>query len=316
MEYQLDSIHKRSKPKVFIFSHKSDIDGMGSVILLKLTGVKTDYKLCVSNDIDRCFKKLLDDGHLFAYDNIYITDLHLDDNNMKLIQKDNSLRGKIRIFDHNESALKYNCYDFANIAIKKSNKDCCATTLFYDYLLNHNMLERKSSIDKFCEAIRVEDTGGVSTLSKKLALLFNSIGTEKFISNMYTKLYMDNMFVFTFADEEIIKKIKEETACKVKQYVDNMHIRELYGYKIGICNIEYKYRNDIATFLRKNNMYNIDLVMLFCPDHNSISIRGIKPDINVRPIAEKFGGQGHHGAAGCILSKERFYQIYRNIEQN
>ncbi len=316
MEYQLNSIHKRSKQKVFIFSHKSDIDGMGSVILLKLTGIKTDYKLCVSNDIDNCFKKMLDSGELSIYDNIYITDLHLDDDNMKLIQEDNSLRGKIRIFDHNESVLKYNCYDFANIAIRKSNKECCATTLFYDYLLDHKMLERKSSIDEFCEAIRVEDTGGVSTLSKKLALLFISIGPEKFISSMYAKLCMDNMFILTIADEVMINNMKAEISSKVKNYIDNIHVRELYGYTVGVCNIEYKYRNDIAMSLRENNTQNIDLVMLFCPEQNSISIRSIKPDVNVRPIAERLGGQGHYGAAGCNVSKERFYQIYNAIEEN
>lgn len=123
--------------KYLIFSHKNDIDGMGSVVLLKLAYKDVQYELCDSNDISVKFKEYYKKGLLQNYKKIFVTDIHFEKDILDMIQKDPKLRKKVLIFDHNESALKYNSYDFVDIKIKNNENELCATTIFYTYLIQN-----------------------------------------------------------------------------------------------------------------------------------------------------------------------------------
>ena len=58
--------------KNLIFSHKSDIDGMGGVVLLKLAQENVDYVLCETFNVNTKFKNYYLDKTIYDYDNIYI----------------------------------------------------------------------------------------------------------------------------------------------------------------------------------------------------------------------------------------------------
>lgn len=296
-----------------IFSHISDIDGMGSVILLKLVDKNTHYELCETFNVNSKFEEYYNEKLLYDYDNIYITDLCLDDERLKLIQNDEILKGKVKIFDHHESVLQYNTYDFVNIVIKDKKGYCCGTTLFYNYLLDNNIIKSNKAIDKFCELTRRHDTWEWKKIyndemARDLSLLFETIGTEKYIEVMYNKLSTEDEFKFNHIEEFLIENRKAKMMEKVLSYVEGIVYKEMFGLKAGIVFISYEYRNEVAQYLTDKN-YDIDFVMLIAIEHGTISYRSVKPGVNVRIVAEKMGGKGHDEAAGNNISDNQKKKI-------
>lgn len=281
---------------------------MGCVILLKLANRNIDFVLCENNETDIKFKEFYDNNKLLSYERIFITDLHLNKDNLELINNNLKLKEKTIIIDHNESALKYNSYEFVNIVIEEKGIKVCATSLLYNYLLNNNMLKSSVAINTFCEAVRKYDTGQWrcdkdNELPRDLSLLFEYFGKNQFIHNMYYKLKCSKKFYLSRKERYIISVKKNTVKEKIELYLKNFIIKDMFGYKAGIAFISYEYRNEIAQFLRANtNLYHIDFVILIATNHNSVSLRNVNPNVNVRPIAERFGGNGHFGAAGINLS--------------
>ena len=96
------------------------------------------------------------------------------------------------------------------------------------------------------------------------------------------------------------KQINEQ----VVAYAKNIYERKINNYNAGIIFVPSEYRNDITQYLRDNNS-PLDFVMLVCLENKRISYRNIKPDVNVRLIAELYGGKGHDfAAASNILEKD------------
>lgn len=290
--------------------------GMGCVILLKIAYKHLTYILCQNNEINRTFKQYYKNGMFNAYDRILVTDLQLNKENLDIIKRDTVLRRKFILFDHNESVAHFNSYEFVNIIVKNKNGDCCSTSLLYDHLLSLNLIKKTDALDVFCEATRISDTGAwqlqsENELPRDLSLLFDAIGTERYITNLYEKLKQENYFMFNYDEQNIIKLKRETTNEKVSSYIKNIRFKYIDGYKAGIIFISYEYRNEIAQYLRITNMYNIDLVILVAVDKNSISIRNVNPKVNVRPIAEKMGGKGHFGAAGCNIDVNNFTKVLK-----
>ena len=296
-----------------IFSHISDIDGMGSVVLLKLVEQDLHYELCETFNVNDKFEEYYNSKKIYDYDYIYITDLCLDDEHLKIIQNDSILKSKVKIFDHHESVLQFNSYDFVNIVIKDKKGFCCGTTLFYKYLLDNKIIKSNQTIDKFCELTRRHDTWEWKKIyndemSRNFSLLFETVGTEKYIEIMYNKLKTEIEFKFNDVEEFLIENRKTKMMENVLSYVQDIVYKEIFGLKAGIVFISYEYRNEVAQYLT-DMKYDIDFVMLIAIEHGTISYRSVKPGVNVRIVAEKMGGKGHDEAAGNSISNIQKEQI-------
>ncbi len=296
-----------------IFSHNSDIDGMGGIVLLKLANNNIDYELCETFNINKKFKEYYINKKLYDYNNIYITDLCLDLENLEIVKKDEILNKKVKIFDHHESVYEFNKYDFVDVIIKNEKGFCCGTTLFYDYLVNSHKLIPTLCMECFAELTRRYDTWEWKTIyndekSRDLSLLFESVGAEKYIEIMYKKLKENSEFNFNEVEKFLIENRKAKLLEKVLFYVGNITYKRILGHKAAIVIISYEYRNEVAQYLIDNN-YDIDFVMLVAMDHGTISYRSIRPNVNVRMVAEYFGGKGHDNAAGSNISDEQKEKI-------
>ncbi len=93
------------KMKVLLFTHKSDIDGMGNAILAKVAFDEVEYVLCETFNLQDEIKKYYDDGGIYNYDMFFITDLWLEEPTLSRVANDEKLKGKFLAFDHHESAL-------------------------------------------------------------------------------------------------------------------------------------------------------------------------------------------------------------------
>ena len=298
--------------KVIIFSHDSDIDGLGSVVLSKIAFKKIDYVLLPNiNELEKTFRKYLEEGKLDEYSQIYVTDLALYDPSLSLVAS-SSLKDKVMVFDHHKRAIEdgMNRYPFT-IIIEKDNKKRCGTELFYEYLVNKRLLTPTKSIEEFVELTRLEDTwewkqnGEFGEKAHDLAILFNQLGKEKYIFKMTEKLSNNKEEVLL--DEEdlsLIKAKKEEYENTLKSIIsETEYFIDENNNKYGVAFAKYEYRNEIPEYIIKtNNPESIKYFIIVALDKGEFgqrSYRSIDNNFDVNKVAMKYGGGGHP-AASCV----------------
>ncbi len=306
--------------KVIVFSHESDIDGMGSIILGKIAFGNIDYELAPNpKPLELLFRKYLEENKLYDYDYIYITDLALDNPSLDMVNNDKKLNKKVFIFDHHQKAidLGLNRYDFTYIEeIDKNSKKRCATEIFYEYLVNNNFIKRKESLDTFVELTRLEDTWDWkkenNTKAHDLAILFNKIGINYYIERMTNKLRNNDSFIYDEEELKLIEEKKKEYEDKIKEYVIESEIfNDENNNKYGITYAPYEFRNDIPEYIRNNNSFDIDYFITVALDkekYGQKSYRSIK-DFDVNKIAMQHNGGGHPSAAAVSITKEQYDKI-------
>lgn len=298
------------KNKILIFSHLSDIDGMGGVVLAKLAFGDVDFVLCETFNLLDKIKEKIADQSIYEYDQIFITDMWLED--PEVIWQDPKLKDKVLVFDHHESSLailENKTYDFITIRIKDELGRCSGTSLFYQYLVNNNLLQQHASINTFVELTRLYDTWEWVTvknepMARNLTTLFNAVGANVYIDLMFDKLDVrPNEFTFSDLELSLINNKNKQIKDKLQSYAKNIIYRNVLGLKAGIVFIDYEYRNDFAQYLR-DNQFPMDFVMMISMDNGTISYRYVTAGIKVLPIAEHFGGKGHDYAASSPISHE------------
>lgn len=306
--------------KVLLFTHKSDIDGMGNVVLAKLAFDEVDYVLCETFNLQNEISKFYDNGYIYNYDMIFVTDLWLEEPMLSKIANDYRLKNKFFIFDHHRSALEgnFNKYPFTTIRISDSKGLCSGTSLFYEYLVSNNLIDSNCKvIYDFIELTRKYDTWEWKTkyndkMPHELTLIFNSVGCEGYIELMFQKLNKGNLNEFRFNELEkmLIKSKINQVQEKLSNYSKKIYYEKILGLKAGIVFIDYEYRNDLAEYFRQND-FDMDFAMLVALDYGTISYRSIKDDVNVRLIAEAMGGKGHDKAASSPINEEQKRELIK-----
>ena len=306
--------------KVLVFSHKSDIDGMGGIVLANLSFDEVDYVLCETFNLQEEIKRYYDNGNIYNYDMIYVTDLWLEEPSLSMVATNPKLKGKFKVFDHHESAIKegFNKYDFTTIKIKDEKGKCAGTSLFYEYLLKEGLINNKDTINQYVELTRRYDTWEWKNIyndemAHELTLLFDAVGCDGFIKLMTSKLKnISNKFEFNDLEKMLINNKKEQVREKLESYLKKIEVKDVLGHKAGIVFIDYEYRNDLAEYLRRIN-YDVDLVIEIAMDYGTISYRRIKENFKVREIAEYFGGKGHDYAASSPIYSDTKEEIINEL---
>ena len=296
--------------KVLLFTHKNDIDGMGNAILGQLAFKDFTYELCATFDLTKTVLKYFEDGSIYTYDKIFITDLCPEDPILTMLG-DERLEGKVQVLDHHKTydEPKYKEKPFIKVQLQDEKGLCCGTSLFYKYLQDNNLLESNPEIDEFVELTRQHDTWEWRNIynnekSRELAVLFDSLGYDGYITLTTEKLRQQNpSFEFTPLEQTLIKNRKKQIEEKCKLYENEIYYKEILGMKAGILFIDYEYRNEIAEYFRQNN-FDMDFTMMISLDRGVVCYRSVKPGKAVRPVAELFGGKGHDKAATNPITKE------------
>ena len=308
--------------RILLFTYKNDIDGMGNVVLSKLAFNYVDYILCETFDLNHKVTEFITTSKIYEYDKIFITDLCLDEELLSLINQDEKLKSKIQIIDHHKTYDngKYTKYSFVKVKIKNDKGLCCATSLFYEYLIENKFLTKNNIMDEFVELTRQHDTWEWKNIynnekARELAILFDSIGTEGYINFMYEKLNTEKEFNFNNIETVLINNKKLVINDAIQGYLKNIYYREVLGMKAGIIFINYEFRNEIAEYLRENK-YDIDFVMMISIDRGVISYRSVNKDVSVRRVAEFYNGKGHDAAATNPITSEQKEMILNILTQN
>lgn len=309
------------KLKVLIFSHRSDIDGMGSIIFSKLAFDNVTYVLCESKTLETEFLKYLEDKSIYDYDFVYITDLTLSNNFAKKIASLKRLKNKVFIFDHHRFTLEdvKEKYNFLTVKIKDIKGLCSGTSLFYDYLVENTYLDKNNKLwFEFKELVRKYDTWEWKTIyndtmPRDLTYLFLALDADTYIDMMYKKLKEKKIkFKFNKYEKMLIASHEKIVSDKIKYAVDNLYYREFKGVKLVIALAPYDFRNDIADYLRDIGV-DASFIAIVSVDYNTISFRTINNDLRANDIAKYFDGRGSDKAAGGKIKREVIEKMLDNL---
>lgn len=299
--------------RVLLFTHKNDIDGMGNAVLAQLVFNEVDYVLCGTFDLTKSILRYYEDGSIYNYDKIFVTDLCLEEPLLSRINNDEKLRGKVLNLDHHKTFAdeKYTRYDFVRVQISNDEGLCCGTSLFYEYLISQGLIDKNNlAISEFVELTRQHDTWEWKNIynndkARELSILFDAIGCNGYIDLMVKKLSNKDNITFEFDEVEklLIDNRIIQINDKIDTYKDKVFYRDILGLKAGIVFITYEYRNELAEYFRENN-YDIDFAMMISMDPPVVCYRSVKPNVMVRPVAEYFGGKGHEKAGSNPVTED------------
>lgn len=302
-----------------IISHKSDIDGMGSVILSKIAFNKVDYLLFLNpTDLGNSFDKMMNDKMFDKYDNIYICDLTLVKPYIDIVNNDIDLKSKIKIFDHHQKAIEQGLdkYEFCTI-IEKDIKKRCGTDLFYEYLCNNNLINKNNILDSFVEKIRLEDNwewkkyGNFGIKAHDLSYLYTIQGPDLFIDTFVNKLIKTDEL--NEEEQKLVDDYKKDINKTMEEYLSSaLFMVDENGIEFVTLFCDYKYRNDITDYIESIYGYKYKYVVIVALDNGKYgqkSYRSIDPSIDVNEICIKYNGGGHPGAAAVLINKTQREEI-------
>ena len=304
-----------------IFSHESDIDGLGCVVLAKLAFKEVDYVLEHNPQyLEPVVREYYESNKLENYERVFITDLALEEPALTMIAE-SPISKKLQVVDHHQRAINLNLnrYPFTTI-IEEDTKRRCATELFYEYLVNNKYLKPTKALDDFTEMTRLEDTWTWKEYKEfgiqahDLAILHTIIGKEKYIDNMYKKLIEQDEFSFTKEEQEQINLKKEKTNKYIQDTLPTLEYfidEDNNKYAVGF--IDYEYRNEITEYIiSNNNPNNIKYIIIVAMEkgkYGQKSYRSVVDDFNVNNVAMKHGGGGHPKAAAVNITQEQNEKI-------
>ena len=293
---------------VHLYSH-NDLDGVGCGILAKLSfqeNVEVRYNSVqgLNFQVERFLEqKANNDTTLF------ITDLSVHSENEKRLQHFFAKGGKVTLLDHHKTALHFNHYKWATVKVNyEDGRLACATSIFYDYLKEKNLIKENPAIDTFVELVRQWDTwewDKNNTIdAKRLNDLFYMIAIEEFEERMIERLQKIESFAFDDFEEKILNM--EDN--KIERYIHRKR-RELIqtfinDYCVGIVHAE-SYHSELGNVIGKESPH-LDYIAILNAGGKKIAFRTIHDHVDVSEIAHQFGGGGHAKAAGCSMNEEAF----------
>lgn len=306
--------------KVLVFSHENDVDGMGGVILANLAFDEVNYELTHCEELPNLIEDYLKDDSILNYDLVFVTSMWLTDPVLTKIANKKELDGKFFVFDNHRSAIEsmLDRYPFTKIKVADEYGKCAGTSLFYEFLLEKNYLEKsQKGIYKFVELTRKYETWEWKTRyqdkePEDLALFYNSVGSDIYIKLITDKLKADDFhFSLDENDNKVVESKRVEIDAAIQSIMKTERKKKIDGYNVSIFDIDYEYRNILTEFL-KDHEYKADYIILVAEGRKTISLRSLNPDVNVRLIAEEYGGTGHDFAAKIPINEK----IKKIIESN
>lgn len=309
--------------KILLFTHEQDIDGMGNIILAKQAFKNLDYITCQTFEVNKKVQETIDNKSIYNYDFIYVTDICIKEPLLTFINNNENLKNKLLIFDHHKSEIEEgnNKYNFVNIIVENEKGKTCGTSLFYNYLIQNNLLSPTPVLDELVELTRQHDTWewkekfNNNEKARNLYILYEKLGYKNYIKTMTKIVETKSSIELGIEELSLIKEFKNELSIALNKMIQNMIIHNLTidntTYIIGFTKGLYKYRNELSEFIIENgNPKNLDIVGIIMEDTPTVSYRKVK-NIDTSKVATYFGGKGHKGAASNPQNNEKFQEILK-----
>ena len=293
-----------------LLSH-TDLDGVGCGILAKLAfgdRIKIRYNSIAS--LNREVEWFLENEERNTH--LFITDLSVNEENEKRLEEFYQTGGKVQLLDHHKTALHFNEYKWGHVVVEDNEGNLASgTSLFYEYLIENELIQTSNAIDEFVELVRQYDTWewekNNNQEAHRLNALFFLISIDEFEDKMVNRLQNSDHFFF----DEFEQKILDMEEDKVERYIRRKR-RELVQTSIGdyLAGIVYaeSYHSELGNELGKEYPH-LDYIAMLNMGGKRISLRTIHDHVDVSEVAGHYGGGGHAKAAGCSLTNEAYNQF-------
>ncbi|WP_252504222.1 DHH family phosphoesterase [Sporosarcina sp. Marseille-Q4943] len=293
-----------------LLSH-NDLDGVGCGILAKIAfGKQVKVRYNSVSGLDREVEWFLENEDKETF--LFITDLSVNEENEKRLEAFYEDGGKVQLLDHHKTALHFNEYEWSHVVVEDDEgKLTSATSLFFEYLVTHQLMEPSESIAEFVELVRQYDTWewekNNNQSAQRLNALFFLITIDEFEEKMIDRLLSDDHFHF----DEFEKKILDMEEDKIERYIRRKR-RGLVQTQAGdlFAGIVYaeSYHSELGNELGKEYPH-LDYIVILNMSGKRIGFRTIHDHVDVSEVAGQFGGGGHAKASGCSLTKDAFQQF-------
>ena len=293
-----------------LLSH-TDLDGVGCGVLAKLAfgdRIKIRYNSIAS--LNREVEWFLENEERNTH--LFITDLSVNEENEKRLEEFYQTGGKVQLLDHHKTALHFNEYEWGHVVVEDNEGNLASgTSLFYEYLIENELIQTSNAIDEFVELVRQYDTWewekNNNQEAHRLNALFFLISIDEFEEKMVNRLQNSDHFFF----DEFEQKILDMEEDKVERYIRRKR-RELVQTSIGdyLAGIVYaeSYHSELGNELGKEYPH-LDYIAMLNMGGKRISLRTIHDHVDVSEVAGHYGGGGHAKAAGCSLTNEAYNQF-------
>lgn len=292
-----------------LLSH-TDLDGVGSGILAKLAfGKKVKVRYNSISGLNQEVERFLEAGEKNTF--LLITDLSVNQENERQLDRYYQKGGKVQLIDHHQSALHLNDYEWGYVTVEDEKGHLnSATSLFYEYLIKHEYLEPSDAVRDFVELVRQYDTWEWEKNDNQEALRLNSlfflVSIDEFEEMMVNRLSTSDRFYFDEFEERILDM--EEN--KIERYIRRKR-RELVQTPAGeyFAGVVYadSHTSELGNELGKEYPH-LDYIAIINIGGKRMGFRTIHDHVDVSQIAGHFGGGGHAKASGCLLTDEAYQQ--------
>ena len=292
-----------------LLSH-NDLDGVGCGILAKIAfGKQVKVRYNSVSGLDREVEWFLENDDKETH--LFITDLSVSEENENRLESFYQDGGKVQLLDHHKTALHFNEYEWGRVVVDDDEgKLTSATSLFYEYLVTHQLLEPSDAIAEFVELVRQYDTWewekNNNHSAQRLNALFFLMTIEEFEETMIERLSEDH-----FHFDEFEKKLLDMEEDKIERYIRRKR-RELVQTETGglFAGIVYaeSYHSELGNELGKEYPH-LDYIAILNIGGKRVGFRTIHDHVDVSQVAGQFGGGGHAKASGCSMNKDAFQQF-------
>jgi uncharacterized protein len=298
-----------------LFTH-NDLDGVGCGIVARCAfgdqvQIRYNSVSSLNGQVEQFLEKGKDRRKNEKNGLLFITDLAVNESNEAGLDRYVSAGGKARLLDHHKTSLHLNRHSWATVQVEYDDgRLSSATSLLYDYLVQHGLLQPRPALIQFVELVRQYDTWEWerhnNVRAKRLNDLFFLVALEDFEESMTARLLEQQEFSFTEFEVKILD-LEEE---KIERYVrrKKREITQTFidNRCVGVVHAE-QYHSELSHELGRE-FPHLDYIAIVNMGGKKMSLRTIHDHIDVSEVAARFGGGGHAKAAGCSLTETAFEQ--------
>ncbi|MCA1030288.1 oligoribonuclease [Bacillus timonensis] len=294
----------------------SDLDGIGCGLVAKIAfGENVDIAYCSYRNLNERVDQYIENSENNDA-KIYITDLSVNESVEKKLNERFKSGKYVQMVDHHKTAMHFNDYEWGFVQPEyESGKKTCATSLFYEFLLDKKLIEKNASLEEFIELVRQYDTWeweiNNNLEAKRLNDLFYILNIERFEETFFKRLTNSESFSLT-ENENLLLDIEDK---KIERYIYSKSRQTVQTYIddccVGIVHAE-QYISELGNALGK--IYpHLDLIAILNVGTKKVGLRTIHDHIDVSQFAQRYGGGGHPKASGCFLSKDAFEKMVIDV---
>ncbi|WP_077210921.1 DHH family phosphoesterase [Bacillus dakarensis] len=290
-----------------LLSH-NDLDGVGCGIIAKLAfgdDVKVRYNSIggLNHEVEWFLENEGKETFLF------ITDLSVNEGNEKRLEEFYQSGGKVQMIDHHQTALHFNEYDWGYVKVEEeSGHLTSATSLLYQYLVQHELMEPSNAVAEFVELVRQYDTWewekNDNQKAQRLNALFFLVSIDEFEESMLSRLKEGDSFTFNDFEEKILDMEEDKIERYIRRKRRELVQAEIDDYFAGIVYAE-SYHSELGNQLGKEYPH-LDYIAILNIGGKRMGFRTIHDHVDVSEVASRFGGGGHVKASGCSLNEEAY----------